>query len=81
MMEDFLNEEIDDNIQNMLIKENKTGLDEEQGEKPTETENKDVIHSNINKNEIETNQDIIYGVIEEFPEDIYKATMEDCVDQ
>ena len=49
-MEDCVNEELDDNGKNDFNKENDTGLEDEYGEKSTDNENEDVIHSNMNEN-------------------------------
>ena len=43
--------EVCENEDNM--NEKKTGLDEAEGEKPNDTENEDLIHRNMNVNEVE----------------------------
>ena len=77
MKEDYVNEELYYMRQNDLNDENKIGLDEEEGEKSTQTVNEDVIHSNINEKETETNRDTLEEVIYEFPNDTYQVVMED----
>ena len=46
------------------MREGGAGIDYEQGDKSTDTENEYVIHINMNENEIETNRDTLYKVIE-----------------
>ena len=76
-MEDYVNEEFDYMNQNDLNHRNNIDLDEEEGEKSTQTVNEDVIHSNINEKETETNRDTLEEVIYEFPNDTYQVVMED----
>ena len=63
MMKDCGNEELDESIKNTINEGEKNGLDYEEVDKSTETENEDTIHRDINMNEIETNWDTLDGVI------------------
>ena len=63
MMEVCINKELDYRNQNNMNEE-RTGLDDEDGDKSTETQNEYIIHMNIKVNETETNQDTLDKVIE-----------------
>ena len=71
-------EKIDDIKQNDLSEENKTGIEKEEGKVSTETENADIIHSNMNGNKTDTNQDTSDRVIEELQDDTSPDIIEDC---
>ena len=63
MIEDYVNDELDDMNQNDLSDKNKIGLDGEEVEKATDNVNEYVIHTNMNENDTETNQDTLEEVI------------------
>ena len=64
MMQYCGNKELDKSNKNTMNQGNKTGLDYEEGDKSTETENEDMINRDININKTVTNQDTLYKVTE-----------------
>ena len=64
-----------------MMKDCDTIIDVEGGEKLIYTENKDVIHRNINENQIETTQDKSEEAIDKYPYDISPSVMKNGVNE